>query len=162
MNTKKITQHELTSYVSKISRDIILSEWKPDLIVGLTRGGLIPAVMLSHYFNIPMKALHVALRDFPDTCSDLDLADQTYAGLKVLIVDDINDTGATFKWILNDWRSSAYPDDDKWNTIWHDNVRFAVIADNYNSNFRVNYAGFNFDKSITDIWFEFPYDHWWI
>ena len=27
--------------------------FKPDYIVGLCRGGLIPGVMLSHYFDIP-------------------------------------------------------------------------------------------------------------
>lgn len=31
--------------------------WKPDYIVGLTRGGLVPAVYLSHYLNVPMETL---------------------------------------------------------------------------------------------------------
>ena len=27
----------------------------------------------------------------------------------ILIVDDINDTGATFEWLVNDWKQSVCP-----------------------------------------------------
>ena len=26
----------------------------------------------------------------------------------ILIIDDINDTGATFEWLVNDWKQSVY------------------------------------------------------
>ena len=63
MNKRIINQQEFNGLVAKICRDITLSGWQPDYIVGLTRGGLIPAVMVSHYLNIPMYSLSVSLRD---------------------------------------------------------------------------------------------------
>jgi hypoxanthine phosphoribosyltransferase len=54
MNKLVIKQHELNGLVAKLCRDIVLSGWRPDYIVGLTRGGLVPAVMISHYLNVPM------------------------------------------------------------------------------------------------------------
>ena len=32
----------------------------------------------------------------------------------ILIVDDINDTGATFNWIKEDWPSGCLPMDTRW------------------------------------------------
>lgn len=161
MNINKITQQDLTGYVASIAREISLSDWKPDIVVGISRGGLVPAVMLSHYFNVEFKALQLSLRDFPDTCSDLVISERAYLKDNILIVDDINDSGATLQWIVNDWQGSNSPNDIVWNKIWHNHVRFAVIADNDNSNFKVDYSGFTFDKSNIDVWYEFPYEGWW-
>ena len=63
MNKLVISQHEMNGLVGKICRELALDSWKPDYIVGLTRGGLIPSVMISQYFNIPMHTLNVSLRD---------------------------------------------------------------------------------------------------
>tara|TARA_R100001126_G_scaffold45295_1_gene25630 strand:- start:196 stop:603 length:408 start_codon:yes stop_codon:yes gene_type:complete len=56
-------------------------------IYGLTRGGLIPAVMLSHKLNIPMIT------------SPQELASSTIMNVtrNILIVDDIADSGFTLK-----------------------------------------------------------------
>jgi len=54
---------------------------------------------------------------------------------KILIIDDINDTGATFNWIKKDWQSSCLPDSPVWKTVWGDNVRFAVLTENLSSEF---------------------------
>ena len=40
--------------ISDIAMKMHRDNWKPDYIVGLTRGGLIPAVYLSHYLDVPM------------------------------------------------------------------------------------------------------------
>ena len=55
-------------------------------------------------------------------------------GKKILIVDDINDTGATFNWIKNDWES-RHKDPDKWKCIWGNNVKFATLTENFASKF---------------------------
>ena len=55
----------------------------------------------------------------------------------ILIVDDINDTGATFNWIVNDWQDNCLPDDTHWRNVWCENVRFAVLTDNLASDFEV-------------------------
>ena len=54
-----------------------------------------------------------------------------------MIVDDINDSGATINWIKKDWESTikklvgdttdiGYV----WDTIWNDTTKFAVLFDN--------------------------------
>lgn len=69
---------------------------KPDLIVGISRGGLIPAVMLSHKLGVPMKPLVWQTRDGDTKDYDVDLVDLLEEGKVVVFIDDINDTGKTF------------------------------------------------------------------
>jgi uncharacterized protein len=166
MNKLIINQHELNCLVNKICRDIVISDWKPDYIVGLSRGGLIPAVMISHYLNIPMRPLEVSLRDGGQCVSDLGMAEDAFGheNLKnILIVDDINDTGATFNWIMKDWPSGCFPDDPTWEEVWNDNVRFAVIVDNLASKCEapMDYVGKEINKAENDVWVDFPWEDWW-
>ena len=193
MNKLVINQHKLTGLVSKIAREINVGSWRPDYIVGLTRGGLIPAVMLSHYLNVPIYALSVSLRDNnlgPESnlwmaedalgpnsrerfvedendvagvlaaASDL-LESGTYKN--ILIVDDINDTGATFNWIMKDWQSSCFPNDPSWDEVWNNNVKFAVLVDNLASkcDVKMDYAGMEINKAENDVWIDFPWEEWW-
>ena len=129
--------------ISDIAMKMHRDNWKPDYIVGLTRGGLIPAVYLSHYLDGPMETLKVSLRDSTsESESNLWMAEDAFNDKNILIVDDINDTGATLDWIINDWQSSCLPDDPHWLHVWVDNVRIAVLVDNLSSNFsrRVDYC----------------------
>ena len=57
MKKKSYTWREYNKLVADLARQITNSSWRPDYIVGITRGGLPAAVMLSHYFNVPMHAL---------------------------------------------------------------------------------------------------------
>lgn len=165
MNKLIINHQELTNLVGKIARDISIGDWKPDYIVGLTRGGLIPAVMLSHYLNVPLHTLNVSLRD-SDTGpeSNLWMAEDAYAGLKnILIVDDINDQGTTLNWIMDDWPAGCHPDASAWNATWNKNVRFAVLVDNLSSkcNVKMDYVGTEVNKAENDVWVDFPWEDWW-
>jgi len=172
VNKLILDQTQFNGLVGKICRDITFSGWKPDYIVGITRGGLLPAVMISHWFNVPMKSLDVSLRDGGDTVSNINMAEDAYgfngeigqqAAPNILVVDDINDTGATFNWIMEDWQSSCLPNDARWNHVWNQNVKFAVIVDNLASkcNVKMDFAGIEVDKSDKDVWIEFPYEEWW-
>ena len=193
MNKLIFQQQELNGLVSKICRDIVISSWRPDYIVGLTRGGLIPAVMISHYLNVPMYALGVSLRDGQGGESNLWMAEDALGYPKkeifvndendigavldaagslleqgenfknILIVDDINDTGATFNWIINDWPSGCLPNDPDWGHVWNNNVKFAVLVDNLASKCEVkmNFVGKEINKAENDVWVDFPWEDWW-
>jgi xanthine phosphoribosyltransferase len=163
VNKLIINNTEYKGLVNDICRNIALEDWTPDYIVGITRGGLLPAVMISQYFNIKMNSLDISLRDGGDCVSNLGMAEDAYKGKKILIVDDINDTGATINWIMEDWPSGCFPGDSIWNEIWGDNVRFAVVVDNLASQSRVkmNYVGIEVNKAEKDVWIEFPYEEWW-
>jgi hypoxanthine phosphoribosyltransferase len=193
MNKLIINQQELNGLVSKICRDIIISGWRPDYVVGLTRGGLIPAVMISHYFNIPCETLKVQLRDGTESESNLwmaedalgprtnerfiedendigsildaasDLLEEGANYKNILIVDDINDTGATINWIMQDWPSGCFPNDPAWDEVWNENVRFAVLVDNAASkcDVKMDYVGREINKAENDVWVDFPWEDWW-
>ena len=194
MNKLVLDQSKLNGLVAKLCRDIVISGWRPDYIVGLTRGGLVPAVMISQYLEVPMHTLSVSLRD-SDTGpeSNLWMAEdalgprtkerivedpndiggilQAASSLleegstykNILIVDDINDTGATLNWIMKDWPSGCFPDDPAWDEVWNQNVKFAVIVDNLASECtaKMDFVGMEVNKAENDVWVDFPWEDWW-
>ena len=165
MNKLILGQAEFNGLIAKICRDITLSKWRPDLIVGIGRGGLLPAVMISQYFDIKMNSLDISLRDGGDTVSNCGLASDAYDGMNILVVDDINDTGATFNWLMEDWRSSALPSAIRWNNdIWNKTVKFAVVVDNLSSQCKnkMDFTGIEVNKAENNVWIEFPYEEWWV
>ena len=150
--------HEM---VNKISFQMYKDGWRPDYIVGLTRGGLIPAVIMSNTLDIPMHTLKVNLRDHVEGSeSNLWMSEDAYNGKNILIVDDINDTGATLNWIKKDWQTSSLPDDPRWLTVWGNNVRIAVLIDNLSSSLcgKVDYTAKEINKAEDDVWIVFPWE----
>lgn len=167
MQKRKVSWDEFQGLVAKLCRDITLSEWKPDYIVGITRGGLLPAVMISQYFGVPCEALKVSLRDNGGehaTESNCWMSEDAFNGKNILIVDDINDTGATINWIIDDWPQSCMPQDERWeNDVWNVNVRFATVFDNLSSDvyLKIDYTGEEINKAENDVWIDFPFEEWW-
>ena len=168
MNKLIINDSEFKGFVGKICREITNSRWTPDYVVGITRGGCIPAVMISHYFNCRCEMLHVSLRDGGGCETNCWMSEDAtgYNGKpkNILIVDDINDSGATLNWIINDWQGTAYANDTElWKDVWNNNVRFATVVDNLSSDaiVKVDYVGMEVNKAENDVWIEFPYENWW-
>ena len=150
--------------------------WKPDYIVGITRGGNVPATILSNMLNIRCEALKVSLRDSEsENETNCWMAEDAFGYYnegafngksspelrkKILIVDDINDTGATFNWIKDDWQSSCLPNSEEWNNVWGNNVRFAVMTENLSSEFgEVNYHVHEVNKADEDVWLVYPWEN---
>ena len=150
--------------------------WRPDYIVGITRGGNVPATIISNMTGIRCEALKVALRDgeshqetncwmsedaYGYVPKDEDRVTGGPLEKKILIIDDINDTGATFNWIKEDWQGSCLPGDSKWEKIWHNNVRFATLTDNLASKFngRVDYTVHEVNKAEEDVWLVYPWEN---
>jgi len=177
MKKLKISQRDTQSLIANIGRTIFIGDWKPDYIVGIVRGGLMPALYLSHYLNVPMHTLNVSLRDGESGESNLWMAEDAlgpntrarvedgkiWSHKNILIVDDINDQGTTLNWIMDDWKSSCFPDDPSWDEVWNQNVRFAVLVDNLASAcyVKMDYVGKEINKAEDPLWVDFPWEDWW-
>ena len=79
--------------VNTLCRTISLDKFDPQVIVGISRGGLTPGVMMSHWMQKPFKPIKTSLRDFPEWEDYLPKKTDE----RVLIVDDICDSGETFQ-----------------------------------------------------------------
>lgn len=168
---------EIEGAVLEIARQLYADNWRPDYIVGLTRGGLVPANLLSQYTGIKMHTLNVSLRDGDGGESNLWMAEDAFgydnnpetsvksnADLKkkILIVDDINDQGSTLNWIKQDWESGCLPGSVDWNYIWGNNVRTAVLTHNLDSQFKdPDYYVWEVNKAEEDCWLVYPWEEFW-
>jgi len=142
MSEKIIVSYEnVVSAVDHITNQIIESGNIPDVIVGLTRGGLIPAVMLSHRLKLPMKTIQWSTRDYPLKES----LDELRIYRKILIVDDICDSGVTLNGLLYDLNVVAPIT----------KVETAVIALKHTQSYHPNYHWMSIYPHDCDRWVEF-------
>jgi hypoxanthine phosphoribosyltransferase len=175
---------DIENQTQEILRQLQRDAWRPDYVVGLTRGGLIPANLISQYLEVRMETLNVSLRDNnsqPE--SNLWMAEDAFGYVpaqggyrqpdeatsdpalrkNILIVDDINDSGATLNWIREDWPSGCLPNDPAWNEIWGHNVRVATLVDNEasGSQIPISYSAIDLNKAEDNCWIVFPWEDWW-
>lgn len=144
------THDEFVAAVLAIGGQVRDGGWLPDHLIGIGRGGLTPAVFLSHAIEIPMLSVDVSAA-IPAFHQDLlaKLAERTRSGERLLLVDDINDSGATIR-ALRQGLSEA--------GAVADNVRFATLLDNIRSIERVEYAFRTIDRATDKDWFVFPWE----
>lgn len=158
-----VSWQDVQRQVQELARQMWQDSWRPDYVVGITRGGLTPANLISQYLGSDMETLKIRLRDGDDhDCeSNLWMPQDAVQGQRILIVDDINDSGATLNWLRQDWQSSC-PHDD-WDAIWNSNVKIAMLYDNAASasTLRVDYIAEHIDKSRDPSWVVFPWEEWW-
>jgi hypoxanthine-guanine phosphoribosyltransferase len=162
MKNRKYTWDGVQEAISSIAMQMFKDEWRPDYIVGITRGGLIPAVLLSHVTDIPMHTLCVQLESEgldANTESNTWMAEEALIEKKkILIIDDINRGGDAISWIMNDWQLSV-PGISSGDAVWHNNIRFASLIDNPNSKVPMDYCNDEIDLDEEGIWVEFPWEN---
>ena len=124
--------------------------WSPRFIVGIGRGGLTPAVYLSHATGHAMLSIDISTRvpGFADELL-LKLAEHAREGDDLLFVDDINDSGKTIAALRAALAAAGAP---------AARVRFATLMTNLRSAERVDYAAREIDRAVTKDWFVFPWE----
>ena len=139
--------------VNAIVRQLVLSDYMPQVIVGIARGGLTPGVMLSHWLNLPFKPIHASLRDFPHWETYLPKPTDD----RILVVDDICDSGETFIKMSDHIKGPKinYPME------LPTEIRFATLWWNNECSFKPHYWVRDCAKDSGKIWIHFPWEAWW-
>jgi uncharacterized protein len=124
--------------------------WLPDFLVGVGRGGLVPAAYLSHRLDIPLLSVDHSSGDaaFADELL-AKLAAKSRAGTHILIIDDINDTGSTIAYLRHAIESQGGVDD---------RVRVGVLINNVRSKAKADYSSTEIDRETDKRWFVFPWE----
>lgn len=164
MTALTFTQQDMHGQILNIVREMYQTGFKPDYIVGIAPDGIVPAVMLGKYLEIPLNTLHVEVKSNDGCETNLWMAEDA-AGIdcplkQILVLNNVNYSGATFDWIKRDWNSSI--GDDQRDSIWHNNVKFAALVHNEYSILQSDFAGVTVSLDPIDRYtFEFPINNWW-
>lgn len=136
--------------VRAVADKVRTGKWIPDFVIGIGRGGLVPAVFISHRLNLPMLSIDHSSKE-PGFADELlgKVAAKSAAGTKLLFIDDINDSGGTIDYIR---RILAQ------NGCDHGNLRFAVLLNNLRSKVEVDYWSQVIDRAADKRWFVFPWE----
>ena len=143
------TIEEMIDSIKKISVQLVDSNYDPEVIISVNRGGCIPGIYLSHYLNKPHEVINIELRDSnlePDLISIKEKIKQFNS---VLIIDDINDSGNTIS-IINDISKNLKT-----------KIHFAVLINKSDSKSKVEYYGETVNSKLNDYWYVFPWENWW-
>lgn len=146
--TREVLTWEAFGQASReIAQTIVDDGYRPDLILGIARGGLLPAGSIS--YALDMKNVHIINVEFytgvnerlempimlPPVPSAVDLAAK-----RVLIVDDVADTGGTLE-VVRDFCANHVAE-----------TRCAVIYEKDRSSVRSDYVW-----KRTNDWIDFPW-----
>ena len=142
------TMGQMRNALIQIEDQLVHSNWMPSIILGINRGGCIPGVYLSHRINTAHEVLDIRLRDHT-TKPNLSVLEKAFAfQKKILIIDDINDSGETFNYIVKNFGKG----DGK--------IKFAALIHNTPSKAKIDYHGYVIDKSKDPAWIVFPWEEW--
>lgn len=101
-----LTWDDITDSCKILSNKIIESQYKFDAIVGIQRGGCIPAVIMSHllsvsvYYSLGIRTTSSekikSIRLNTPTIINIDVLKEIH-GKNILIIDDVTNTGKTLQ-----------------------------------------------------------------
>ena len=124
------------------------SGYRPDLVIAIGRGGYVPARLLCHYMHI-MELTSIKIEHYLSGANRQEEAVIRYPlkadirGLRVLVVDDVNDTGDTLEAAMQ--HLQAFQPGE---------IRTAVMHDKAVTRFDVDYSA---RKIIKWRWLIYPW-----
>jgi hypoxanthine phosphoribosyltransferase len=142
---KKTVSYDYVSFIVDLLEQRVRKDY--DFIVGVGRGGLIPATMLA--YKLKKKVISFGINTYDDTIQTDKYVVYQHITIptkasKVLVVDDICDTGNTFN-IIRDIYSKEK----------HLTFEFASLFVKDSKSHLVDYYGL----SVSDgIWLDFPWE----
>jgi len=145
-----ISQEEFVADIRLLAASIEGAAWQPDFLVGIGRGGLVPGVYLSHATGVGLLSVDYSAQVFGFSDELLHkLAAKTAAGKRLLLVDDINDSGTTIAYVRTAIAAAGGVADE---------LRVAVVIDNIRSSASADYRARTIDRAVDKRWFIFPWE----
>ncbi|MCS7132704.1 MAG: phosphoribosyltransferase [Nitrososphaeria archaeon] len=140
---------DIESLVERLA-DKIISDYSPDLLVGVLRGGVTVAHLLSDVLGFN-KIYPVGCSSYVDVAKRFSvkvynpLALRDLSGKRVLLVDDVADEGLTLKEVIDQEISPKNPLE----------VRVATLHMKPWCKFKPDYY-----VEVTDAWIVYPWERW--
>lgn len=146
--SKYFEKEDFIDSLNKIVEQIENSNWSPNVIISINRGGCVPGIYLSHRLNLKHKVIDIQLRD-SNRSPDFKLVKQKIKRFdNILLVDDINDSGKTLKTIydlINAYSKKIYN---------------ATLIYNQESIIKTDFYGRMIKRSEDKNWYVFPWEEW--
>ena len=146
--SKYFGKEDFIDSLNKIVEQIENSNWSPNVIISINRGGCVPGIYLSHRLNLKHKVIDIQFRD-SNRSPDLKIVKQKIKRFNnILLVDDINDSGKTLKTIydlINAYSKKIYN---------------ATLIYNQESIIKTDFYGRMIKRSEDKNWYIFPWEEW--
>lgn len=143
-----ITTNDFFEAIDNLHQQVRSSEAKFDLVVGISRGGLIAATVLSHRLKIPLRVVEWSTRDTGLKLCPEDLTQSVREGKRVLIVDDIIDSGLTIRELTDMWSTDSRTDVSVMCIVYNKSQNIVV------PDFYYDVIDRNEDNSWVNFWWE--------
>lgn len=123
INCRLVKWTDIQKWSEDVARRVSCDGYTPDIIVGITRGGWVPARIICDVLGVKhlysLKTEHWGVTATPDGEAKLVARPQVdMKGKRVLLVDDITDTGASLR-LARDWISTREPSEVRVATLLH-------------------------------------------
>ncbi len=144
---RQLSWNQIYDLCLKISKSIKKSGFKPDVIVAIGRGGWIPGRIISDFLGI--RELYSVKAEYWDVVQTKDEAIITQPinveieGKKVLVVDDVADTGKTLNVVISHLKKTGASE-----------IRTVVLQYKKTSKFSPDYSGEVLKKWV---WVVYPW-----
>jgi hypoxanthine phosphoribosyltransferase len=145
MQKRNVDWSEIKKIVDSLVIRINNLDIKPDCIVAVGRGGMIPSTLISYSSSItPVYSIGITTRHSgPDLYQELPTS--IWEKKHILFIDDINDSGNTFDLVLQEVPES-----------FNGEITFCSLLKRFSSNFNLNEM--HGELEPTDRWIVFPWD----
>ena len=131
LKVELVSSAMVTRLCRKLAHKIQDSGFNPDIVICIARGGYIPARLICDYLNIynlySINIRHYTGSDKSETARLLTPLSIDIQGMKVLLVDDIDDTGDTLQ-LAQDYLNGLNPKEIKV-AVLHHKVISSLVPD---------------------------------
>lgn len=135
MNLIRFNYKDIEKYCLKIYEQITKTNYSPDYIVAISVGGLFPAIHFARLFNtrnLTTIGINSYFKKKQNKIKIINLPEKKLLkNKKILLVDDISDTGKTIEFVVNLLKKEYKVKDIKTATIFVNKINCKYYSDYY-------------------------------